>query len=155
MRTILTLVIMAMCVGGMSGTAIAQQKEYRIASTNTSWDARIDEAPERQKQYKTIYKREAYGAFLGNKCVEESTRNMGFNYELVPKQGPGRKTAVAVFLHNSGTRFLLMFKNGPFWQLRLRKQIDACRIKTGDYIGWNYKPKFHSVLPDKTPAAGQ
>lgn len=144
-----------MFVGGISGTAIAQQKDNRIASTNTSWDARIEEVPERQKQYKTIYKREAYGAFLGNKCVEESTRKMGFNYELVPKHGPGRKSATAVFLHNSGTKFLLMFKNGPFWQLRLRKQIDACRIKTGDYIGENDQPKSRSVLPDKTPAAGQ
>lgn len=135
MRRILTLVVLLICMGGISLNALAQQKKDRKPSSNTSLDGRIEDAPERQKQYKTIYKQQTYGAFLGNKCVEENTRKMGFHYELVPKQGPGRKTATGVFLHNSATKFLLYFKNGPFWQYRLRKKIDECRFKTGDYIG--------------------
>lgn len=126
----------------MSEYAIAQQRKKPTASTNTSWDARMEGEPREQKQYKTIYRRNPYGTFLGNKCVEESTQKMGFRYELVPKQGPGSKTAVGVFLHNTGTKSLLLFRNGPFWQCRLRRRIDECRIRTGDYIG------YHSAAND-------
>ena len=83
----------------------------------------------------TIYKRKVEGLLTGNKCVEDQTEKMGFNYVLIPKEGPGSKTATGVFLHNLGTRFLLMFRNGPFWSLRLKKKVKECRRKTGDYMG--------------------
>lgn len=135
MRKALILVVVVVCMGVMTGRATAQQKKKPTASTNTSWDARMEGEPREQKHYKTIYRRNSYGTFLGNKCVEESTQKMGFRYELVPRQGPGSKTALGVFLHNTGTKSLLLFKNGPFWQCRLRRRIDECRIRTGDYIG--------------------
>lgn len=138
----ITIIIAATCLLSMSEYAIAQQRKKPTASTNTSWDARMEGEPREQKQYKTIYRRNPYGTFLGNKCVEESTQKMGFRYELVPKQGPGSKTAVGVFLHNTGTKTLLLFRNGPFWQCRLRRRIDECRIRTGDYIG------YHSAADD-------
>lgn len=131
----LTIMIAAVCLWGMSVQGVAQQKKQPAPSTNTSWDADIEDEPRDKKQYRTIYRRDAYGIFLGNKCVEETTRNMGFRYVLVPRKGPGSKTAVGVFLHNTGTKSLLLFRNGPFWQCRLRKRIDNCRIRTGDYIG--------------------
>lgn len=132
----LIIIITAVCLWGLSDCAVAQQKKKPVTSTNTSWDARIEDEPRQKKQYRTIYRREQYGTFMGNKCVEECTQNMGFRYELVPRKGPGSKTAVGVFLHNTGTKSLLLFKNGPFWQLRLRKKIDECRLRTGDYIGY-------------------
>lgn len=136
----LTIIITLVCLWGISGSAVAQQKKKPTASTNTSWDARMEDEPREKKQYKTIYRRDTYGIFLGNKCVQESTQKMGFRYELVHKQGAGSKTAVGVLLHNAGTKMLLLFKNGPFWQCRLRKRIDECRIRTGDYIGGYHSP---------------
>lgn len=136
----LTIIIAAVCLWGVSETAVAQQKKKPGPSTNTSWDAKVEEEPKEKKSYRTIYRRNAYGLYLGNKCVEESTQNMGFRYELVPRKGPGSKTAMGVFLHNTGAKTVLLFRNGPFWQCRLRRKIDNCRIRTGDYIGYRNTP---------------
>lgn len=136
----LTITIAAVCLWGMSETAVAQQKGKPGPSTNTSWEAKVEEGPREKKSYRTIYRQNAYGIFLGNKCVEESIRNMGFRYELVPRQGPGSKSAMGVFLHNTGAKIVLLFRNGPFWQCRLRRKIDNCRIQTGDYIGYQARP---------------
>lgn len=75
------------------------------------------------------------GILLGNRCMEEATREMGFRYEVVPKEGPGSKTHEGVFFHNLGVKTILLFKNGPFWSIRLKKRMKECRRKTGDYMG--------------------
>lgn len=104
-------------------------------STNTSREAWIDDQPERGKKYFSILKRGSKGTLAGNKCVEDQTMKMGFRYVLVPKRGPGSRTGAGVFLHNAGTKFLLFFRNGPFWTMRLNKKVKECRQKTGDYMG--------------------
>lgn len=105
------------------------------ASSNTSRDAGIDSPSEKEKSYLSILKRSTQGTGTGNKCVEDQTRKMDFRYMLVPKQGPGSRTGAGVLLHNAGTKFLLFFRNGPFWTIRLKKKIKECRRKTGDYMG--------------------
>jgi hypothetical protein len=105
------------------------------ASSNTSRDAWIDSPSEKEKNYLSILKRDTQGTGIGNKCVEDQTKKMGFRYMLVPKQGPGSRTGAGVFLHNGGTKFLLFFRNGPLWTIRLKKKVKECRRKTGDYMG--------------------
>lgn len=104
-------------------------------STNTSRDAWIDPPPAMGKNYLMILKRGSQGTLAGNKCVEDQTMKMGFRYMLVPKKGPGSRTGAGVLLHNAGTKFLLFFRNGPFWTVRLNKKVKECRKKTGDYMG--------------------
>lgn len=118
-----------------SFNASAQRQEEKPSpTTNTSWEAE-PELKKKGKNYLTIYRQNAEGLLIGNKCLEDQTRKMGFNYVLLPEEGPGSKTQTGVFLHNFGARFLLMFKNGPFWSLRLKKKVKECRRKTGDYMG--------------------
>ena len=105
------------------------------ASTNTSRDAWIEEPPKKEKNYFSILKRGSQGTLTGNKCVEDQTMKMGFRYVLVPKKGPGSRTGTGVLLHNTGTKFLLFFRNGPFWTIRLNEKVKECRRKTGDYMG--------------------
>ncbi len=105
------------------------------ASSNTSMDAWVDSPPEGEKNYLTILKRNTRGTGIGNKCVEDQTMKMGFRYMLVPKQGPGSRSGAGVLLHNAGAKFLLFFRNGPLWTVRLKKKVKECRRKTGDYIG--------------------
>lgn len=123
------LLFCSLCAFGQKGT------EKPSSSTNISIDARVDHPPFRNKKYLTILKRGTQGTLVGNKCVEDQTMKMGFRYMLVPKSGPGSRTGVGVFLHNTGTKFLLVFRNGPFWTLRLKKKVKECRQKTGDYMG--------------------
>lgn len=104
-------------------------------STNTSRDAWIENPSKRGKTYFSILKRGSEGTLTGNKCVEDRTQKMGFRYVLVPKKGPGSRSGAGVFLHNAGTKFLLFFRNGPFWSVRLKKKVKECRRKTGDYMG--------------------
>ncbi|WP_152425095.1 hypothetical protein [Nafulsella turpanensis] len=128
--------ILFLCLLLFPLTAFAQKREEKPSpTTNTSWEATPESLPERPENYLTIYKRNVNGLLIGNKCVEDQTSKMGFNYVLIPGEGPGSKSQAGVFLHNLGTRFLLMFKNGPFWSLRLKKKVKECRQKTGDYMG--------------------
>lgn len=122
---------------GLSCVQAQEQKKPPKASTNTSIDGRIEapSAGRSSKNYKVIYKWNMKGLMSGNRCVEETTRKMGFIYEVVPKEGPGSKTQEGVFFHNLGVKTLLFFRNGPFWTTRLKKRIKECRKRTGDYMG--------------------
>lgn len=123
------LLLCSLCSFGQKGN------NQPPSSTNTSLEARIEDPPKREKKYLSLLKRGSEGTLSGNKCVEDRTMKMGFRYVLLPKQGPGSRSGAEVFLHNAGTKFLLFFRNGPFWTIRLQKKVKECRRKTGDYMG--------------------
>lgn len=73
----------------------------------------------------------------GNPCMEEITRDMGFQYLLIPKtnaEGYSRKGAA---FHNLGSHVKLIFKNGPFYKRKLRRAIKFCRQMSGEFVAYN------------------
>ena len=89
----------------------------------------------KRKTYKYVIKNDTKGALKGNKCFEEVTHKFGFEYLIVPKGLPGNENGFRRWSHNFGVKFTLFFRNGPFWQLRLKRKYKKCRYVYGDFIG--------------------
>jgi hypothetical protein len=60
---------------------------------------------------------------------------MGFEYLVQPKGQPLNRNGFGRNMHNLGIKFVLLFKNGPFWQIRLSKRKKECRKLSGDFVG--------------------
>lgn len=81
-----------------------------------------------------IYKTDPQRLLIGNRCVEEYTRSMGFVYVVVVPNANG-DADMNHFFHNMGTSLLLTFTKGPFWSRKVRKRIEKCRMSSGDFVG--------------------
>lgn len=71
----------------------------------------------------------------GNKCFEEFTYQLGFEYVVEPPGEPGSRSNIKRFFHNFGAKFILIFKAGPFWKSRVNKKVRECRELMGDFTG--------------------
>lgn len=80
-------------------------------------------------------KNDTKGLLLGNKCMEEVTRSMRFEYVVQPKGQPGNRSEFGRLTHNFFAKLGITFRNGPFWKFKLKKKRKECRRKTGDYMG--------------------
>jgi len=80
-------------------------------------------------------KNDADGLLLGNKCMEDVTQEMGFEYVLQVKGRSGYKSEIERLAHNLTAKIGIMIRNGPFWKFRLKKKRKECREKTGDFVG--------------------
>jgi hypothetical protein len=104
---------------------------------NTAKDARPDPKKAKPKVPRTrfIITNDARKTLAGNACFEEVTQNMGFMYLAVPPgQGPNRNGWTRN-THNLGVKTAILFKNGPFWKLKVNKWREECRKRSGDYVG--------------------
>lgn len=104
---------------------------------NTARDARPDPKKAKPKVNKTrfIITNDGRHTLPGNACFEEVTRNMGFLYLAVPPgQGPNRNSWTRN-THNLGVKVAILFKNGPFWKLKVNKWREECRKRSGDHVG--------------------
>lgn len=81
-----------------------------------------------------LFTRDGDGLLLGNPCAEEVMRYYEFHYEIVPRQQG--ISGSRYFFHNTWANIKLFFKNGPGWKRKMRKMIERCRIKTGDFVGF-------------------
>ena len=129
------LVLFLLCSCISYGLYAQERQTSPPTSGKTSLETKTKPSPPSGKKIYVLYKTDFKGTMSGNKCVEDLSRKMGFRYEQVMKEGPGSKTGGAIFLHNFGTKIILMFRNGPFWQSRFKKRMKECRQKTGDFVG--------------------
>ena len=96
-------------------------------------DAKKQGPKKKTKRY--IIRSETQGTLIGNKCFEEVTEKFGFEYLIVPENMPPKPKKFSRFMHNFGVKTVLFFKNGPGWQMRLKKKYNQCRYQYGDYVG--------------------
>lgn len=96
-------------------------------------DAR-KEGPKR-KRIRYLIRSNSRETLSGNKCFEEATRKFGFEYLIVPAGLPPNRNGFSRFMHNLGVKTVLFFRNGPFWQFRLKKKYKQCRYQYGDFVG--------------------
>lgn len=75
------------------------------------------------------------GTLKGNKCFEDVCNEMGFEFVVQSKDQRGSYNGLRRVLHNFGVKTTLLFKNGPFWKLKLRKKRKECLRETHDFNG--------------------
>ena len=103
----------------------------------TDRETRINKKKEAPKKRKPLYivKSNTKGILYGNRCFLDVQRSMGFEYLVQPKGKPLNRSGLGRNLHNFGIKFVLLFRNGPFWQIKLGKKKKECRKLTGDFVG--------------------
>jgi len=82
-----------------------------------------------------IIKKDTKKFLAGNDCFENVTEKMGFKYIAVPKGQPYYASEFERLIHNFGAKMVILFKNGPFWKLRINKTYKKCKYEYGDFIG--------------------
>lgn len=92
------------------------------------------EAP-KEKKLLFIVKNNTSGILYGNKCFLDIQHSMGFEYLIQPKGQRLNRNEFGRNLHNFGIKFALIFKNGPFYGIKLNKKKKECRKLTGDFVG--------------------
>jgi len=138
MRLVYFPVIMLFFLFSHRGLTQSINGEESVTSTQATDirarpDARKQGPKKKKKRY--IIRSETQGTLIGNKCFEEVTRKFGFEYLIVPEGIPPKPKKFSRSMHNFGVKTVLFFKNGPGWQIRLRKKYKQCRYQYGDYVG--------------------
>jgi len=116
----------------------AQDKnEDYIPTPNTVKDASPDPKKQGPKNRKIRYivTEDTKKTLAGNACFEEVTREMGFMYLAVPKGQAPYEDGFSRWWHNLGVKFVIFFKNGPFWKIKVKKKREYCKYSSGDYVG--------------------
>ncbi len=134
---ILFLILSAYCLIDAKAQPVAKAGDERFSTQATDPDARPDARKQgpRKEKYLYIIRDNSMNTLKGNKCFEEVTREYGFEYLIAPKNLPPKQTGVGRWMHNFGVKFILFFRNGPLWQMRLKKKYNQCKYRYGDFVG--------------------
>ena len=121
-----------------SNQLFAQESNNEYFPTpNTQKNAKPDpkKQKEKEKRIRFIITNDTKNTLSGNRCFEEVTSSMGFQYLAVPKGVPPHKNGFGRWWHNFGVKFVMVFKNGPFWKSKVNKKYKECKFGSGDFIG--------------------
>lgn len=122
---------------GNSACSQETKKEY-FPTPNTQIGAKPDPKKQKKKEKKIRYliTNDTKNTLAGNLCFEEVTTSMGFQYLAVPKGQAPNKNGFSRWWHNFGVKWVIFFKNGPFWKSKVNKKFDECKYGSGDFMGW-------------------
>ena len=111
-------------------------QEY-FPTPNTQLDAKPDpkKQKDKEKRIRFIITNDTKNTLPGNRCFEEVTIGMGFQYLAVPSGQPLNKNGFSRWWRNLGVKFIIVLKNGPFWKMKVNKKYDECKYGSGDFIG--------------------
>jgi hypothetical protein len=103
----------------------------------TDKETKINKKKQAPKKRRPLYivRKDTQNILYGNRCFLDVQRAMGFEYLVQPKGQPLNRSGFSRNLHNLGVKFVLLFKNGPFWQIRLSKRKKECQKLSGDFVG--------------------
>jgi hypothetical protein len=120
----------------LSTFTLAQDDELNFGDTETT-NTKPTYKAKKKKNRRNIQwiKNDSEGLLLGNLCMQQVTDDMGFEYLIQVKGTPVYKDEFSRLIHNFGAKIGIMFRNGPFWKFKLKKERKNCRESTGDYVG--------------------
>jgi len=133
MRFIVT--VLCLWVSGLMGCKSNREgHDFKHSSTTDYYNAERFER-EKGRRIRSMYTNSAKESLIGNSCVEEYTRKLGFVY-IQPYLSPEYTVKVLnQWVNNAWVKTIVLFRKGPFWQRKLRKRIRYCRESSGDFIG--------------------
>lgn len=119
-----------------TGTRIIKEKSMVTGQENewkiTGRDAIVKR--DSGSRYIQVHIRETKDVLYGNRCAEMEAQKMRVEFIIIPKDiGFGMKLR-NFFGVNLNAHAKAFFRNGFFWQKKLKKRIKKCRDATGDYI---------------------
>jgi hypothetical protein len=130
--------IFLLAISACVNSVFAQEsnKEY-FPTPNTQIGATPDpkKQKEKEKRIRFIITNDTKNTLPGNRCFEEVTTGMGFQYLAIPKGQALNKNGFSRWGHNFGVKFMILLKNGPFWKTKVNKKFDECKYGSGDFIG--------------------
>ncbi len=89
----------------------------------------------KQKKIYYIIKDNPEGTLNGNPCFKEASDKFGFQYLIAPEGMAPNRNNFSRAMHNFGANFILFFRNGPFWKIRMKKKLKHCKYGYGDFVG--------------------
>lgn len=89
----------------------------------------------KQKRILYIVKNDGKKILYGNRCFLDVQHAMGFEYLIQLKDQPLNRNELSRNVHNFGVKFILLFRNGPFWGIKIKKKKKECRMLSGDFVG--------------------
>ncbi len=137
--SILLFIKLCLMAGALKAQPVARNEDDKHPFPTQAIDSKPALDPKKQKpeeqRYLYIIKNNSKNTLKGNKCFEEVTHKYGFEYLIVPKDLPPNRNEFSRFIHNFGVKFILFFRNGPFWQLKMKKKYNQCKYRYGDFTG--------------------
>ena len=94
-------------------------------SDEPTYDSKGKEIP--LEKIRFIYKKNGKRFLSDNKCFEDYTLSIGFQYQIATEGKPVMRNGFLRSMHNLGVKTTMMFKNGPFWGFKVRRQKRRCR----------------------------
>ena len=133
----ISILVSLLCFAAVNQLVAQESNKDYFPTPNTQRDAKPDpkKQQEKEKRIRYIITNDTKNTLAGNRCFEEVTTGMGFQYLAVPKGVPPNKNGFRRWWHNFGVKFMIMLKNGPFWKIKVNKKHDECRYRSGDFIG--------------------
>ena len=102
---------------------------------NTTKDPYYRVTPPRPPGIIDIYTVHTNKYLVGNDCMVEYTRSLGFEYVAWVEYPHEEMGPIAFHVYNLTSRIRLFFKAGPFWKTKVNRKLPECRRASGDFIG--------------------
>lgn len=137
-RKNLILIISIIILNSGNNLCFAQTtstKEFPTKATDLKADKVSRNKESRTERYRYIVKKDSKNTLYGNQCYLETTRKFGFEYAIECSGLGSNPSGIARLTHNFGVKFVLFFRNGPFWQSRMKKKYKHCMYQYGDFRG--------------------
>jgi len=124
------------CVFATVGLYAQSSKDFgTTGNTSKKPHHKRNDKPHQDRRLAHWIKNDSKGLLIGNACMNDVTHGMGFEYVVQIKGQPGNRTGFGRFMHNFGTKTVILFRNGPFWKFKLKRKRNECRRLTGDHLG--------------------
>lgn len=88
-----------------------------------------------EKAVTPIYTTRTNFYLVGQPCMVEFTRKLGFEYMAYDEYPHEKWGPIGFHFYNITSRIGLIFTAGPLWKSKVNKRLAQCRRASGDFIG--------------------
>ena len=114
---------------------LASGAQDMTSATDADLEFKKNKEGPKSKKLLFIVRNDSRNILYGNKCFLDVQHSMGFEYIIQPKGQPLNRNEIGRNFHNFGIKFVLLFRNGPFYGIKLKKKKRECRKSTSDFVG--------------------
>ncbi len=119
-------------------SAYSQQEtggDFSTQATDSGAKPDAQKMGPKKDKFSFLIKNNPSGTLYGNPCFKEVSHGFGFEYLIVPAGISPNSNGLSRSMHNLGVNIKLLFRNGPFWKVRMKKKFERCKYGYGDFVG--------------------